>query len=813
MKISLNWLKEYIKIKETPEEIAHILTMTGLEVEGIETVETVRGGLKGVVIGEVLSCAKHPNADKLSITKVDIGADEPSPIVCGAPNVAEGQKVLVAKIGTTLYPKGSDGFKIKKAKIRGEVSEGMICAEDELGLSTNHDGIMVLDTDLPNGTDARTYFNIQDDVVFEIGLTPNRADGTSHIGVARDLKAVLNRNVSWPDVSNFKVDDNSSKIHVSVEDTVGCPRYSGASISNVTIKESPEWLKNRLLSIGQTPINNVVDVTNFILHELGQPLHGFDADKIHGRKIIVKTLAKDTKFVALDEKEQKLYDTDLMICDEHGGLCIAGVFGGLESGVSETTKNIFLESAYFSPDYVRKTSLLHGLKTDSAFRFERGTDPLLTVYALKRAVMLIKELAGGNITSEIIDEYPAIIEPFKVQLKYKNIDRLIGKSLSKETVFSILKNLDIKIYDENKDGFVAIVPPYRVDVTREADVIEEILRIYGYDNIELNDAISSDYLADFPQITPEATQLKASDLLVSNGFFEISTNSLTKPDYSEKTSSIHENQNVVILNKLSEDLGVLRQSLLFSGLEVIAHNVNRKQNNLKLFEFGSAYKKSEQGKYEEKNYLGLWITGQNNQESWVEKNKPVEFHDLSSIVLTLIEKFSNSDCKSVPLNEDTFNYGLAIQLINHQAHLPARQIAKIGLLSKNVTKLLSIDQDIFYAEIDFERLLSLIEPEFNVGEISKFPEVRRDLSLVLDKSVTFEQVMEITNQREFSGLLKNINVFDYYVGEKIEKDKKAYALSFILQDKTKTLTDKVIDKIMNRLMKKFESDLGAVIRQ
>ena len=806
MKISLNWLKEYIKITETPEEIAHILTMTGLEVEGIETVETIKGGLKGVVIGEVLECEQHPNADKLSITKVDIGELESVPIVCGAPNVAKGQKVLVAKVGTTLYPAGSDGFKIKKAKIRGEVSMGMICAEDELGLGNNHDGIMVLVTDLQVGTEARAYFNVEDDVVFEIGLTPNRADGTSHVGVARDVKAALKREVSWPDISAFHVDNNTSKIQVTIEDTAGCPRYSGISISNVTIKESPDWLKNRLLSIGQTPINNIVDVTNFILHELGQPLHGFDADKIHGNKVIVKTLTKGTTFITLDEKEQKLHETDLMICDEKGGMCMAGVFGGIDSGITESTKNIFLESAYFSPDYVRKTSLLHGLKTDSAFRFERGTDPLITVYALKRAAMLIKELAGGEISSDIIDEYPIEIVPFEVRMKYKNIYRLIGKALSKEIIFTVLTNLDIEIKDKSDIGFVAIVPPYRVDVTREADVIEEILRIYGYENIELKDAISSDYLADFPEITPESTQLKASEFLVSNGFYEISTNSLTKPVYAENASFIDEEENVIIINKLSEDLGVMRQSLLFSGLEVVAHNINRKQNNLKIFEVGSVYKKTEKNGYEEKNYLSIWVTGQNNQESWFEKNKPVEFHDLSTIVLNLIGKFTNARYKSDFLNEETFNYGLAIELSNHH-------IAKFGLLNKSITKLLSIEQDVFYAEVDFDRLLTLAETGFNVEAISKFPEVRRDLSLVIDNSVTFEQIREIIDDREFSGILKDINVFDYYVGEKIEKDKKAYALSFILQDKNKTLTDKVIDKIMNRLMKKFELNLGAVIRQ
>lgn len=806
MKISLNWLKEYIDISETPEEIAHLLTMTGLEVEGIEKVETIKGGLKGVVIGEVLECKKHPNADKLSITKVDVGSLDLLPIVCGAPNVAVGQKVLVATVGTTLYPQGGDGFTIKKAKIRGEESEGMICAEDELGLGTSHEGIMVLATDLPNGFKASTYFNIEDDIVFEIGLTPNRADGTSHIGVARDIKAVLSRAVKWPDVSGFKVDRQSSKIQVVVEDEVGCPRYSGVSISNIIIKESPGWLKNRLLAIGQTPINNVVDVTNYILHELGQPLHAFDADKIHGSKVIVKTLPSNTNFISLDEKVRKLHETDLMICDENGGMCIAGVFGGIESGISDTTTNIFLESAYFSPDYVRKTSLMHGLKTDSAFRFERGTDALNTVYALKRAAMLIKDVAGGEISSELIDIYPVAIDPRKVQMKFRNISRLIGKEIPKETILDILQKLDIEVDKVSDIGFLAIVPPYRVDVTREADVIEEILRIYGYENIELSEHLSSAYLAEFKEITEESTQLKASQLLVSNGFYEISTNSLTKSVYSEKVSSLDESENVVILNKLSEDLGVLRQSLLFTGLEVIAHNINRKQNNLKLFEFGTIYKKSTKGKYEEKKHLCLWITGKNHQESWIEKNKPVEFHDLSAIVFKLIQKFNSEKQVTNFLDDAIFKYGLG--LLHNE-----KPLAKFGLLNKKITELLTIDQEVFYAEIDFDRLLSSIETGFNVVEISKFPEVRRDLSLVLDKSVTFDQLKEVVEDTEFSGLLKDISVFDYYVGEKIEKDKKAYALSFILQDKTKTLTDQVIDRIMGRLMKKFESNLGAVIRQ
>jgi phenylalanyl-tRNA synthetase beta chain len=807
MKISLNWLKDYIEIKESPEEIAHMLTMTGLEVEGIETVESVKGGLKGVVIGEVIECAKHPNADKLSITKVDIGEEELAPIVCGAPNVLKGQKVAVATVGSTLYPHGSnEGFKIKKAKIRGEVSHGMICAEDELGLGASHDGIMVLETALANGTPATKYFNIEDDIVFEIGLTPNRADGTSHIGVARDLKAILGREISWPDVSNFQIDNTSSNIQVRVEDTEGCPRYSGISISNVTIKESPDWLKNKLLSIGQTPINNVVDITNFILHELGQPLHSFDADKIKGNKVIVKTLEKNTQFITLDEKKRKLYETDLMICDENGGMCIAGVFGGLHSGVTESTSNIFLESAYFSPDYVRKTSLLHGLKTDSAFRFERGTDPLNTVYALKRAAMLIRELGGGEISSEIIDVYPTEIQPFEVQMKYRNIDRLIGKQLPRDTIFKILNDLDIAVEHKTDQGFLVKVPPYRVDVTREADVIEEILRIYGYDNIELSDHVSSEFLAEFPADGPETTRLKASNMLVDNGFYEISTNSLTKPSYAEKTSIFDPEENVEILNKLSEDLGVLRQTLMYSGLEVILHNINRKQFNLKLFEFGTTYKKRNDKTYKEKDRLAIWMTGQNHKESWISKNKSVEFHDLSSAIIKLIQKFTAADYKSNFLEEDIFRYGLSIQV-------GGKNIARLGLLNESVVKQLEITQDVFYAEVDFEGLLLTAKTGLTVEEISKFPEVKRDLSLVLDKSVTFEQVKEVVEDREFSGVLKDINVFDYYVGEKIEKDKKAYALSFILQDKTKTLTDKVIDKIMQRLMNKFESKLGAVIRQ
>ncbi len=806
MKISLNWLKQYIDITETPDQLAHILTMTGLEVEGYEVLETIKGGLKGLVIGEVVECAKHPNADKLSVTKVDVGIGSPLPIVCGAPNVAAGQKVVVATVGATLYANGStEGFTIKQAKIRGEVSEGMICAEDEIGIGSSHDGIMVLDTILPNGAPANEYFKIENDVVFEIGLTPNRGDAASHIGVARDIRAVLKRDMRWPEINTFKADNHSSKVEVTVQETTGCPRYSGVSISNVTIAESPDWLKNRLLSIGQTPINNVVDVTNFILHELGQPLHSFDADKIQGHHVIVKTLTKGTSFVTLDGKDRKLESSDLMICDEKGGMCIAGVFGGIDSGISENTKNIFLESAYFAPDYVRKTSQIHALKTDSAFRFERGTDPWQTVYALKRAALLIREIAGGEISSEIIDIYPNEIKPAHIPMKFRDIHRLIGKKLDVLEITNILNRLDIDSLHTDNDGFVAIVPPYRNDVTRPADIVEEILRVYGYENVELKEHIGSEFMADFPEVTMENNQLKASGLLVDNGFFEISTNSLTKAAHTINAGGFDATHNVEILNKLSEDLGVLRQTLVFTGLEVVAHNLNRKQANLRLFEFGKEYKKAN-GKYIERDVLALWMTGEDHRESWVSKSRPLEFHDLSGMVVKLITKFANGNLKTSAISDAVFTYGLGFAINGDE-------VAKAGLLHKKLCHNVDIDALVFYAEIDFNRLLLHAKAGFNVEEISRFPEVRRDLSLVLDKKVSFEQVREVAEDGEFSGLLVDINVFDYYVGEKIEKDKKAYALSFILQDKTKTLTDNVIDKIMQRMMTKFETKLGAVIRQ
>ncbi|MGK7396248.1 MAG: phenylalanine--tRNA ligase subunit beta [Candidatus Cyclobacteriaceae bacterium M3_2C_046] len=807
MKISYNWLNQYIDLGDLPaEKIADLLTSSGLEVEGLETFEQVKGGLEGLVIGEVITCKAHPNADKLSLTTVDIGQGQNVSIVCGAPNVAAGQKVVVAPVGSTLYPTGHKPFKIKKAKIRGEVSEGMICAEDEIGLGTSHDGIMVLETDLPNGIPVNQYFNIETDKIFEIGLTPNRADATSHIGVARDLKALLKKELHLPSVDQFKVDQTAQHLEVIVENLDACPRYSGLTISNLTVKESPEWLQVRLQAIGQTPINNVVDVTNFILHELGQPLHAFDADKIKGGKVVVKMLQENTKFITLDEKERKLQGNDLMICDAEGGMCIAGVFGGAESGVKAETKSIFLESAHFSPEYIRSTAQHHDLKTDASFRFERGTDPEITVYALKRAALLIKEVAGGEISSNIVDVYPQKIDFFMVPAKFRNINRLIGKELSRQEILEILDWLDIQVANRDEDGFMAKVPSYRVDVRREADLIEEILRIYGYDKIEISDRFHSDYLSEFPEVDLEAVQHQVTQLLAGSGMNEIITNSLTKPLFSQNTEGFDPAGDVQILNKLSEDLGVMRQSLLFTGLGVIAYNISHRQRDLKFFEFGKVYQKGQQG-YLEKQKLALYITGNIETENWRSEFRSSEFHDISAIIYKIFNKFIPDSIVNDYYNESVFEYGLESR---HQE--TGLVLARFGKIKPAVALLEEIKQEIYYAEVDWENLVSLINRTFKYVEVSKYPEVRRDLSLVLDKGVSFEEIKNIALSRENS-LIKSINIFDYYEGENIGHDKKAYALSFILQDQDRTLTDKVIDKTMDKLMQTFQNELGAIIRK
>ncbi|MEO1097102.1 MAG: phenylalanine--tRNA ligase subunit beta [Bacteroidota bacterium] len=805
MKISYNWLKQYIEIDEPAEKVGQRLTDTGLEVEGIEKIEPIEGGLQGIVIGEVLTCKKHPNADKLKVTTVDIGEEQPSPIVCGAPNVATGQKVIVATVGATLYPMGHGSFKIKKAKIRGEVSQGMICAEDEIGIGVNHDGIMELDTDLANGTPAIEYFDFEDDYVFEIGLTPNRADAASHIGTARDLKAVLHKKVRWPSVDAFRVDSNDKPVEVIVENTEACPRYSGVTIANVTVKESPKWLQQRLLSIGLSPINNVVDITNFVLHETGQPSHAFDLDEIKQNKVIVKTLPEGSTFITLDEKKRVLKSTDLMICNgESEGMCIAGVFGGIGSGVKESTKDVFLECAYFSADYIRKTAQHHQLKTDASFRYERGTDPQITLYALKRAASLIKEIAGGSIASEVVDIYPQKVADFEVIVEYKHVSRLLGIDLKKERIFEILNSLNIQTEELNEEQFKAMVPPYRVDVTREADIIEEVLRIHGFNNIDLPSSFSSDYLAQFPKVDVDKIQQKTAEFLATKGFLEIITNSLTKPEYAANAENLEAKNSITILNKLSEDLGVMRQSLLYSGLEVAAHNINRRQSDLRLFEFGNTYTK-EENDYNERKRLAIYLTGKVVAETWRIKPQNVDFYHITEAVRCILERFDMGKTSSSPIHTYPFEFGI-------QFNVKDRIIASLGKVKIAVAKGFGIKQEIFYADIDWDLLLKQTSNNIEYQEVSKYPEVRRDLSLVINKSVLYSEIQELALKSERQ-LLRSINVFDVYEGKEIGEEKKAYALSFTLQDNQRTLTDKVIDKAMSKMMRLFESELGAVIRQ
>ena len=806
MKVSYNWLKKYIDISETPEELGRILTDAGLEVESITPFETIRGGLKGLVIGHVVTCEKHPGSDRLHITTVEVGNENLLPIVCGAPNVASGQKVVVAKTGTTLYPLKGDPFIIKKTKIRGEISEGMICAEDEIGLGSSHEGILVLDTDLPPGTSAAEFFQIEKDHTFEIGLTPNRGDATSHIGVARDLKAILSRVVKWPSVENFSVDEITSEISVTVENTEACPRYSAVCISGVTIKESPRWLQQRLQSIGFTPINNVVDITNFVLNETGQPLHAFDAGKISGNTVIVKMLPGGARFTTLDEKERTLNPDDLMICNKDSGMCIAGVFGGIDSEVKDSTTNIFLESAYFSPDYIRKTAQYHGLKTDASFRFERGTDPNLTVYALKRAAILIKEIAGGKISSDIIDIYPEKIEDVEINATYKHIDRLIGKQIDREEIHAILERLDINTEDETEEGFTAIVPPYRVDVQREADLIEEILRIYGFNKVELPDTLGSSFLAEYPENDPNPWVNKINAMLVGKGWYEIMTNSLTRPEYVEWVDELDAAHNVEILNKLSVDLGVLKQTMLFTGLESLAHNINRKQTNLKLFEFGRVYKKTATG-YADENRLALFLTGKTIAEDWRKIAREINYYDLAAIVHAIIDitTASRNKIDLQPFSGSMFEYGSVLTYNDCT-------LGHIGKINEAISKKFEIKQEIFYAELDWDLLLKSTSHNIVYAEVSKFPSVKRDLSLVIDKTVSFSEIEGVAKITE-PHLIKDIRIFDVYEGERIEKGKKAYAITFILQDEERTLTDKIIDKTMSKLMKAYENETGAMIRQ
>lgn len=806
MKISYNWLKQFIKIDLKSEETAAILTDLGLEVEVVESYQSVRGGLEGIVVGHVLSCEKHPDADRLSITKVDLGDGNPVQIVCGASNVAAGQKVPVATIGTKLFVKDGNEFEIKKGKIRGQESHGMICAEDELGLGTSHDGIMVLDEKLKPGTPCAKVFNIENDEVFEIGLTPNRADAMSHMGVARDLRASLlqkNNNIELitPSVSTFRIDKRILKIDVDVKDSKLAPRYCGVTISEITVKESPEWLKNRLKAIGLTPKNNVVDVTNYILHDLGQPLHVFDASKING-KIIVKTVDAGTKFVTLDDVERTLHEEDLMICDEKGPLCLAGVFGGKNSGVTETTTSIFLESAYFNPVSVRKSAKRHGLNTDSSFRFERGIDPNITEYALKRAALLIKEIAGGEITSDIVDIYPKKIEDFPVFLNFEKTTKLIGQELPKETIKKILASLDIKVTTVSDAGLGLIIPSYRVDVQREIDVIEEILRVYGYNNINFTKKINAT-VANSARTEDYKVQNIIASQLNGLGFHEMMANSLTTPDYIGLSELLKEEYNVTMLNPLSNDLSAMRQSLLFSGLEAVSYNINRRNSDLKLFEFGKTYHKLPSG-YNEPKHLTLFVTGNRTNESWTNPLKPSDFFFFKGYVSSILERLGIRKIQNKPVTSDVFAEGIAIASGNDI-------LVEFGTVKKSILKHFDIKQDVFYADFNWNLILKLIGSKIKFTDIPKYPEVRRDLALLVDENVAFDAIYTIARQTEKS-LLKEVNLFDVYQGKNLPEGKKSYAVSFILQDNSKTLTDEQIDKILNKLQKNFENELGASLR-
>jgi phenylalanyl-tRNA synthetase beta chain len=816
MKISYKWLKNYIDTDLTPEEIAKILTNTGLEVEGIESYESIEGGLEGLVVGKVTACSKHPNADKLSITKVDVGEDRELPIVCGAPNVAEGQKVAVAKVGATLNMNDKP-FEIKKTKIRGETSEGMICAEDEMGIGDSHEGIMVLNEDAQVGQPLKDYFEVETDTVLEIDLTPNRIDGASHIGSARDLVAYLRQTngveLKKPDVSNFKKDDDALKIDVEIDNTEACPRYSGVTLTNIIVKQSPEWLQNRLKAIGLTPINNLVDISNFVLHETGHPLHFFDADKIQGNKIIVQTLPEGTAFRTLDDEERKLSSKDLMICDTKNPLCIAGVLGGVHSGVTEQTKNVFIESAYFNPKYVRKTAKRHGLSTDASYRFERGADPNNTLFALKRAALLVKELAQGNISSDIVDNYPNLIPNAKVNLKLDNLSKIGGISIDLQTLKNILASLDIYILNETNDELELQIPTYRVDVTREVDVIEEILRIYGYNNVETTQKLKSS-LSYTEDIDKEKYSDAISEFLAGKGFNEIMCNSITKADYYNDLQTYPKANLVVLHNPLSNDLNAMRQTLLFGGLETIAFNRNRQRADLKLFEIGNCYGllNKEQTEnvldnYSEESHLGLFLTGNLQRESWSVKSQPTNFFHLKGYVENILSRMGIdiNKLKVEEIENDIFAQGLIYKL-------KKQTLVTFGIVHENLLEQFDIDTDVFYADMKYGKLLQLAEKHtITYKEIPKFPEVRRDLALLLDDDIKFDHIRELAYQSERK-FLKNVSVFDVYRGEKLGANKKSYGVSFILQDEQKTLTDKQIDKIMNKFINTFKEKLGAEIR-
>jgi phenylalanyl-tRNA synthetase beta chain len=795
MKISYNWLKTLIDIEQSPEELSVLLTNCGLEVESIEPISSIQGGLQGLVIGEVKERWQHPNADRLSVTKVDVGGPELLQIVCGAPNVAAGQKVLVATVGATLYPAGGEPFKISKSKIRGEVSEGMICAEDEVGLGTSHDGIMVLDPSAIVGSQGADYFKVENDFTIEIGLTANRGDAASHLGVARDVAALTGKK-PYVNYKEIPAQQGNNPVEVVIEDTEGCPRYSGISISGIEVKPSPAWLQNRLKAIGLNPINNIVDVTNYVLHELGQPIHAFDADKISGNKIVVKKAVQGQKFTTLDKTERTLTGNELLICNAAEPMAIAGVFGGLHSGVSAETKNIFIESAYFDPGVIRKSAKGQGLNTDASFRYERGTDPEITVNAIKRVVELVMETAGGNVSSPVVDVYARKISPSKITLRYKKLTEVLGQPASADEIKKIILGLDITIESEEENGLQLSVPAYRMDVVREIDVIEEFIRIYGLNRIEIPQSVKLSFNTALG-VDVEKLYNRAADMLAANGYNELVTNSLTKISYYTEEELQHA---VRMLNPLSADLEVMRQNTLYSGLEAIAYNRNRKASNLKFFELSKTYRK-EGDKYKEKWWLSLYLCGDEQNESWRTQTRPTDFYSLKQTCDNLFTAMG----ASVDFSERN--------IITSPAEIDGSKLLNYGPVSAKIAKQFDIQGAVFYAVMDWDKLVKKATAQkFTLKEISKFPEVRRDLSLVIDKKITFEQLHTIARQAERK-LLRNVDVFDVYEGDKIEAGKKAYALSFIFQDESKTLTDAEIDKAMNRLMQNFEKDAGAMIRK
>lgn len=815
MKISLNWLKQYLDINLDPEKIGEILTDIGLELEGMEQVESVRGGLEGVVIGKVVECGKHPNADKLSVTKVDIGNGDLLSIVCGAPNVAAGQKVPVATVGTTLYPVGSEEpLKLRETKIRGELSQGMICAEDELGLGESHDGIMVLPDDVKIGTSARDYFKIETDIIYEIGLTPNRSDATNHVGVAKDLAAALKINydhagdVNLPNVNDFKIDHNELELEVEVENHEACPRYSGVSIKGVTVGESPDWLKNRLLLIGVRPIYNIVDITNFVLHELGQPLHAFDWDEIAKKKVIVKTLPAGTKFTTLDEVERKLSDEDLMICDgESKPMCIGGVFGGVKSGVKDETTNIFLESAHFHPTWIRRSKTRHGLfNSEAAKTFEKGSDPNITIYALKRAALLIQEIAGGEIASDIVDIYPNPIEKKQITVAYDHVNRLIGTDIPKNEVKAILLALEMDIVAEDDASFTVAVPTNKADVTRPADVIEEILRIYGFNNVPIPEKMTIASNAS-QQPMPHVVRNMIGDYLAANGFHEMMAMSISESRYYKEILPVIPEEDLVFINNTSNPTqDIMRPLMLFSGLEAIVRNQNRQQQNLKLYEFGRTYRK-QASKYREESHLSIFVSGNRHEESWLVPERAADFYTLKAFVQNVLARMGATQYQETTFNDEVHSYAI-------RYHRGEQVLAELGKVSPMLAKQMDIGGEVFYADLNWDNLLNVLKKHsVTVKELNKFPTVRRDLALVIDNSVKFADIVTIA-RKVGKKLIKDVNLFDVYESEEqLGAGKRSYAISFTFEDPTKTLKDKEVDKVVEKLIKEYEAKIGATIRR